>query len=58
MKWLGKYLKLNYFNGIKNKGLVLVSSRNDELFKVRTLEMGADDLFVKPFSKWRANSKN
>lgn len=35
----------------KNTGLILVSSDNNEMLKVKGLEMGADDFIIKPYSK-------
>jgi DNA-binding response OmpR family regulator len=37
--------------GTKNSGLILISSDDDEMTKVKGLELGADDFVVKPFSK-------
>ncbi|MFQ5769567.1 MAG: winged helix-turn-helix domain-containing protein [bacterium] len=37
--------------GTKHTGLILVSSSDDELLKVKGLEMGADDFMTKPYNK-------
>ena len=37
--------------GTKNAGLILLSSDNNEMVKVKGLEMGADDFMIKPYSK-------
>lgn len=36
--------------GTRNTGIVLMSSSNDELVKVKGFDMGADDFITKPFS--------
>ncbi|RMD86047.1 MAG: DNA-binding response regulator [Calditrichaeota bacterium] len=37
--------------GTKNTGIVLMSSRDEEVLKVKGFDMGADDFVVKPFSQ-------
>jgi DNA-binding response OmpR family regulator len=37
--------------GTRGGGLILVSSENSEILKVKGLEMGADDFVVKPYGK-------
>ncbi len=37
--------------GTKNTGLILLSSSEDELLKIKGLEMGADDFITKPYNK-------
>ncbi|NIR49478.1 response regulator transcription factor [candidate division KSB1 bacterium] len=37
--------------GTRNCGLILLSSKDDEVFKIKGLELGADDFVVKPYSK-------
>lgn len=37
--------------GTKNTGLILISSSDDDLLKVKGLEMGADDFITKPYNK-------
>ncbi|MFQ5636513.1 MAG: winged helix-turn-helix domain-containing protein [bacterium] len=35
----------------RNSGLIFVSSNDDEMFKIKGLDLGADDFVVKPYSK-------
>ncbi|MCG8603392.1 response regulator transcription factor [bacterium] len=37
--------------GTRNTGLILVSSSDDEMVKIKGLELGADDFVTKPFNK-------
>ena len=37
--------------GTRNTGLILLSSNDDEIFKIKGLDLGADDFVVKPYSK-------
>jgi len=48
---LTTFMELKDDIGTKSMGLILVSSENNEMLKVKGLEMGADDFIIKPYSK-------